>query len=252
MSTMTTKLFAGVTAVLVLAVAVLFWQRNTARAAEGKAALEASNARARADSQVTLRIDAVRKVYGDSMLAVTRLVVQAQQNNDAIDRELKQNRVMLATLTAQVRVLNTTITSNGPTVEDSAGVRHDSVDEREPPFTTHADVELPRPPAKGTVKIRVALDPATIGLRLGCAQKADANGILAARATANAPPWLQLTIGRVEQEPDVCPSPVLHQGSAGPCKVPGSFGMIPCPSRTVVGVVGLVAGAVGYAALSPK
>lgn len=208
-----TKLLLGGCVVLAAAVGVQTVRVRHAQAAQGKAALDAYNTNARALQSVALmgqQLAATRKVYGDSVAAASRLVVQTKQQNDRVDEALKQDRVALEQLTATVRVLQTKVASSGTTTEDTAGTRRGSFDLREVPYTAHADVELPKPPAKGALDLRVTLDPAILNLRLGCGS-VDANGIREARATAEGPSWLTLSIGRVEQDPGICPSPALQK-----------------------------------------
>lgn len=249
------KAVAALIVVLVITIVVLAWKYRDAQAAQGKAALEAYNANARALQSVALmgsQLAAARKVFGDSIGAVTRLAVQVKQQNDRLDEALKQTRISVTQLTATVRALNTRVAS-GPTTEDVSGTRHATIDTTIAPYHVHADLTIPKPPAPVIANpLVVSVSPAVINLRTGCGA-VDPNGIRAVRVTAEGPDWLPLQIGRVEQNPGVCPSPALQGASAKPCKVPGTFGFIPCPSRTVVFVAGVALGAAaGYEVAARK
>jgi predicted nucleic acid-binding Zn ribbon protein len=186
------------------------WQRHRAQARAADAALAADTTRAHFDTShaATLsRQDSV-KLLGDSLAIVQRLLVQRAQRQDDLDRALALQRIALVGLTAQVRQLVARSTASAPTTEDTSGTRRSHFDVRQTPYTLAADVTLPRPPGRGDMAVRVTLDPATIGLRLGCSA-ANAQGIRSATATATGPAWLPLTLGRVEQSPELCASPAL-------------------------------------------
>jgi hypothetical protein len=211
-----TKVLIGVCAALLLLLGVQTCRVRSAEGAQAKAALDAYNERVQHTRDTTLvgqQLAALRKTYGDSVAGVTRLAVQQQQQNDRLDQALQQNRIALEQVTATVKVLQAKASSSGAIVEDTAGVRSGSFDIRQVPYTAHADVDLPKPPAKGAMDLRVTLDPAVMNLRLGCGA-VDANGIREARATAEGPSWLALSIDRVEQDPGVCPSPALQKAQS--------------------------------------
>lgn len=201
---------AAVLAAIVLVLVFMLWRSERGRA---EAVLARVNAEARADTSRTLAgkaLDEARKLYGDSVAVVTRLVVQERQRSDGLDRELRQTRVALASLTVAVRNLDARVGSSGGTIEtprppgEGGGtVRSASFDVREAPYTVHADVTLPPAPEPGRLAVKVSLDTARIALRLGCSGKSDA-GIRSAQATAVAPEWLAVNLSRVEADPVVC------------------------------------------------
>lgn len=203
-------------AVLVLFIAanLVLWtrahRRDVAQRARIQAlALEAANITARLDTLRRLSTlshdDSVALNIGDSVAVLTRLVVQTRQERDAIDKALKQSRVSEATLRATARVVDTVRVTSSDTVRvNVAGDRSATFDVRAEPYTMHAVATLP---SRGTAtldSLRIRLDTAVISARLGCADRADANGIRAAMLTLRAPQWLTVTSSEVSQDPSVC------------------------------------------------
>lgn len=200
--------------VLVLGLALGYetWQRRRERQRTAQAALTADTTRAHQDTSrlvVLAQRDSLR-ILGDSLRLVQRLVVQRQQSQDQLDRALNQQRIALAALTVQVQGLAARVRSDATT--DSAGIRLAHFQVRQAPYTVTADVRVPEPPQPGEMAVAVTLDPATIGLRLSCSRP-NAEGIRSATATASGPPWLPLTVGRVEQDPSLCASPALTKAA---------------------------------------
>lgn len=187
----------------VLVVILLVWRLNAAHGAEARAALAESQARARADTTRALR---------DS-LGFQRLVVQQTQRSDATDVQLGEIRRALLNLAVVVATRETrNVPASSATTENAAGERHATFDARAEPFTVHAAVTLPAPPAKGWLDtLRVSMDSIALTARLGCTTKVNALGMRDAMLTVQAPPWAAVGIGHVEQAVDVCPSPVLQR-----------------------------------------
>lgn len=194
-----TQLITAVAGLVLVVLAWQAWQLRRARNSQRDTALVADTLRA--------ALDTSRRVggkLGDSLGAVTRLVVQLRQESDALDRQLGTERTAKAQLVVKVRELVTTVRSTDTVYTDTAGSRRAHFDVRQTPYTVAADVTLPAGPAStGQLALRVAVDSATIALRLGCTT-ARAAGVRSAVATATGPAWLPLAVGRVEQSPDVC------------------------------------------------
>jgi len=189
---------------LVCAVGVQSWRLVRVQRSRAAHALAADTLRASRDTSRLLQIR-----LGDSLRAVQRLVVQREQASDALDRELKQQRLALAQLSVSLQQLRATVRSAAPTREDSSGTRAASFQVRQPPYTVDAQVTLPPPPGAGSLEIQVAVDSAQLELRLGCTA-ANAEGIRSAQATVTGPPWLPIRVGRVEQDAGLCRSPALE------------------------------------------
>lgn len=191
-----------------LVIVALVWRLNAAQGAQAEAARLESVARARADTTRMLR---------DS-LGFQRLVIQQTQRRDDVDRALDEMRRALVTLSIAVatrEVRNTP--ASAPTTETAGGVRHATFDARTTPYTVHAEVSVPPPPAPANLDLlRVSTDPFTFDARLGCTNKVNALGMRDAMLTlTNLPEWAKPTIAHVEQDPSVCPSPVLERDKSG-------------------------------------
>jgi hypothetical protein len=207
----------AVVCALALALGVQSWRLRRAHRATAEQALAADTLRAHHDTSRAAALSArdSARILGDSLAARARLVLQLRQESDALDRALGQERIARQDLTATVRALRARVPASGPTDEDpESGDRQAHFDVRSPPYTVSADVRLPPPPGRGDMAVAVTVDPAAIALRLGCGDP-NAAGIRAATATATGPTWLALTIGRVEQTPDLCRSPALVERSRG-------------------------------------
>lgn len=208
-TSLATRLMLGLVLVLALVLAFQSWRLRRAYEAAGQLALEADTLRASRDTTRVLQLQ-------ESLRVVQRQVVQRVPQVDALDKQLRLQRLALAQLQLEIHELRASVTSSTPTREDSStGARQAHFDVRQAPYTVAADVALPRPPAPGQLEIQVRVDSAQLELRLGCS-RADAAGIRSAQATVAGPPWLPLRLGRVEQSPDLCQSPALAKGSAPP------------------------------------
>lgn len=196
--------------VLLAVIGVDGWRLRRAQSAAGQLALKADTLAAHLDTSHAIAIsrrDSI-KLLGDSISGAQRRVVQVAQKSDALDKALNLERIALNELTAQVRTLSVKVASSGAVVTDTAtGTRsaHFVVDQS--PYSGHADVSLPAHGA-GTLDLTISLPPAPIALRIGCGSPVD--GIRPATATATGPAWLTLSLGRVEQSPDLCHSPALQ------------------------------------------
>jgi hypothetical protein len=201
------KVALVLSAVAALAIVFLLWRLDAAQGAEAKAALAESQARAKSDTTRMLR---------DS-LGFQRLVIQQTQRGDATDQQLGEIRRALLQLAVTVATRSAqNVPASGPTTQNAAGDRHGDFHTRLEPYTVDAGVTLPTPPAPGRLdSIRIALDPIGLSARLGCTEKPNALGMRDAMLTVQAPPWAKVGINHVEQDPSVCPSPVLMKDKSG-------------------------------------
>jgi hypothetical protein len=223
---------AGVVTILGGAVAIQTHRLHAEQSAHAKAALEASNLKATADT--------TREIYRDSLTVIRqRLALQVLQRPDSLDRMLRTQRIALEDLRASITALSARVASTTPVTVDAADVRHGTFDVRDVPYTAHAEVSLPAR-GLGDIDLHVALDTMPLSLRLGCGP-ANSDGIRAASAAVTAPSWATVTLSRVEQDPGLCRSPALERASP-PCRV---LWVARCPSRKAVAVTSLLVGAAG-------
>jgi hypothetical protein len=202
------KVALVLSAVAALVIVFLLWRLDAAQGAEARAALAESVARAKADTTRMLR---------DS-LGFQRLVIQQTQKSDAVDRELDEMRRALVSLSIAVATREVrNAPASAPTTETAGGIRHSTFDVRTEPYTVHAEVSVPPPPAPGVMDLlRVSTDPFNMGARLGCTNKVNPLGMRDAMLTlTDLPAWVKPTITHVEQDPAVCPSPVLQRDVSG-------------------------------------
>lgn len=215
---------AALVAGLVMALGVSRCQLAKAREAGASAALRADSIDAENDTtrRAMLSERDRARLLGDSLAVVERRAVQAPQIQTALDKALKRERILRADLAAVVRESHTTtagtVTETRDTVRDptrrdadSVGVglvRRGSFDIRDEPYTARAIVELPAPPARGSIDLSIRLDTARISVRPGCGPP-DASGIRPATVAVSGPVWLGIALTHVEQSPDLCRSPAL-------------------------------------------
>lgn len=193
--------------VLLVAAIVLGWRLDRANARERKAGLAADSLAAALDTsrRVMLSTRDSIKILGDSMTAVGRRSFQVGQRNDALDRAQGLDRVAIANLEAAVRALSIKVGSAAPVSTDSMNTRTATFVIDSTPYHGTAAVSLPAEGA-GSIDLRLRIDTARLGVRLGCGEST--NGIRSASATLTGPPWLGMALGRVEQAPEVCnPTP---------------------------------------------
>lgn len=205
------KIAAGALVVLLALCAVLMWKLHSAQGAEARAALAESQARARADTTRELR--RVITAQGDTVRQFQRLSVQQAQKADAIDKQLDQMRRALLNLSVQVAHVDVRgVASTTPTIENALLVRQTSFELRREPYTLKFAVSLPPPPARGVLdSLSIDLDVIKLSGRLGCTNKVNALGMRDASLTVSGPTWATIAIEHVEQDPSVCPSPVLQR-----------------------------------------
>jgi hypothetical protein len=193
-------------AALVAAIVVQSWRLGAARAEAKLAGLEALNAKARADSLrrvvgLSARDSSALKL-GDSVQVLTQLVVQGKQQRDAIDRALKQEQTANVQLRATIAELRTSTSGTGVVVGPN-DTRSDTFNVRQTPYTISARATLPAAGA-GRLDVGVRLDPANVGVRLGCSVDRFVGGVRQANVTLTAPTWLELATSSVTQDAGVC------------------------------------------------
>jgi hypothetical protein len=138
------------------------------------------------------------------------------------------------------------------------GVRRAAFDLRQEPYTVHADVSLPEPPAAGRMDVSVELDTLALDIRVGCgdagskgARPERSEWVRPASVTVVAPAWALMRLARVEQAPSVCsaaPSATESGRWSGLLRFAERFGVSAgytaarSSTGTVVAGPGLVAG----------
>ena len=163
-------------------------------------------------------------MLGDSLRAAQRRAIQVEQRADRLDAALKLEKVARGRLEASVVALRATIRSDTVYVARGVGVRRsigDGVrnavfDLRQAPYTVHADVSLPAPPARGRMEVSVELDTLTLEARVGCGA-AGSDAVRPASVTVVGPAWASMRLERLEQSPGVCSASALRaQGGRWP------------------------------------
>jgi hypothetical protein len=179
-------------------IGVVMQEREEARVAAG---LVRDSLAAAADSTRALHLRL--EVLGESLRVVQRRAVQTEQRADALDRALGLERVARVRLAARVAPITRSARSDTVVGETSEGERSAAFDVREAPYTVHAEVRLPPPPAAGMMAVRVALDTLGLEVRVSCGVPGEA-GVRPATATVLGPSWATIRMTKVEQSPDVC------------------------------------------------
>jgi hypothetical protein len=173
-------------------------QRVEARAHQ--AALAQDTVEAARDTSRALPMEGV---LGDSLRAAQRRAIQVEQRADRLDATLSLERVARERLEASVVALRTSVKSDTVYVTRADDARHAVFDARQPPYTVHADVSLPEPPARGRMDVRVELDTLALDVRVGCGAAGN-EGVRPAAVTVVGPAWALMRLSRVEQAPSVC------------------------------------------------
>jgi len=193
-------------AVSVVIVAGMVWARlaRLARArddARAAAGLVRDSLAAAADTTRVLHLHLA--ALGESLTVVQRRAVQTGQRADGLDRALGAERVARVRLTAQVVALARTVRSDSAGSDGSSGERAAVFDVRDAPYSVHAEVRLPPPPAVGTMAVLVQVDTLALELRISCGET-DRGGVRPAMATVVGPAWAAVQLQRVEQAAEVC------------------------------------------------
>ena len=182
-------------------------QQLEARAAA--ASLARDSVEAARDTSRALHIEGV---LGDSLLAVQRRAVQAAQRADKLDAALKMERVARERVEATVVALKASVRSETVFVAKGDSVRSARFDLRQAPYTVHAEVSLPEPPARGRMDAGVELDTLLLDVRVGCGA-AGKEGVRPASVTVVGPAWAQVRLSQVEESPGVCSAPARATAS---------------------------------------
>ena len=133
-----------------------------------------------------------------------RRAVQMELEKDEIDRQLGQESAARIQVAAQFESFRDSLTSVTPVTEDpTSGIRSATFEKRQPPFTIHATVNLPKPPTTATGLFTVDLGPLLFGVRIGCNLESQRE-FKPATVTLDMPDWIRPTITSVEQDPNVC------------------------------------------------
>ncbi|MGE3795689.1 MAG: hypothetical protein AB7I38_17435 [Dehalococcoidia bacterium] len=194
--------FLGIV-LLGVALAVQTYRLGRAEVRAQVEALARDSAEAAADS-TRASSARVQAVLGAELAAVQRRAAQQQQRADSLDRALGLER--RARVVVELRADSLQALATAAVTADSAdSVRRARFEVREAPYTATAAVALPRPPAAGSLSLRVGLDPAPLELRIGCGPARE--GIRPATVTAVGPRWLSLKLATIEQDPAVCQAP---------------------------------------------
>lgn len=195
---------------------------HAARSSAVRAAVDSDRQEAAAD---TTRALSYIEVLGDSLRAVQRRSVQAIQKSDKLDRALGLERAVRARLAAVVARLEGSARSETVFVSRGDSARRAEFDVREAPWTVHAAVVLPGPPALGSMEVRVAMDTLGLEVRVGCGRAGSA-GVRPAMVNVVGPRWANVRLGKVEQALGVC-SAAAANGSGGRWSLArGFFGRI--------------------------
>lgn len=239
------KVLGGFAGVLLLSVVILGWRLSASQSRERRAGLSADSLAAALDSSRAIVLSArdSARILGDSIGAVSRRAFQVAQRNDALDRAQGLDRAAIAELRTMIRDLSVKVGSVAPVTVDSQGTRRATFVVDSTPYHARAEVALPAAGA-GSIDLRIRLDTARLGLRLGCGAKSE-TGIRSAEATLTGPSWLGMELGRVEQAVEVCnPTPAkrsLLDRLVGKCGV-GAGGSLSMNSGSIEARPSLIAG----------
>jgi hypothetical protein len=200
--TLAVRVTSGVVIVALLLFAWTTATRLTETDRRGAAAaLVRDTLEAAADTTRALLMDAA--LLGDTLRAVERRAIQAEQKADALDRSLRTERVVRDQLQARIATLTAHVQSDTAISDSADGTRRATFDIRDAPYTVRADVTLPRPPQPGAMRLRVELDTLGLALSVACGEPNEF-GVRAATARVIAPVWATVRLNRVEQAPSVC------------------------------------------------
>lgn len=217
--TLREKVVGAVIVLLLIGLVVLALLYRHERGAHFDASLRADSALAASDSSKRLSAKNIAKVLGDSTAAWQRRVVQEQQRGDSLDQALGTTRKTLSDVRVQIntgrgtssgvvtvirdtsRVPSAATTATSATT-DNGGIRQSHFDVKAGVFSVAADVQLPAPPARGTMEATVTAPSIPLSLRLNCGKVTD--GVARADAIVTGPTWATVGITHVESDPAIC------------------------------------------------
>jgi len=236
------------TAALILAAVVALFaimlqtaRLDRARSAAIRAGLAADTLVASRDTTRVLSLELAS--LGESLAVVQRRAVQVDQRADALDRALGVERAARDSVTASIASFQGIVrTDTVVVIEPEPGgagaglpsgsvagrgqdsVRRGTFDIRQAPYTVHAVVGLPVPPATGMMAVAIDLDTLRLDVRLGCGAPS-ADGVRGASAIVTGPAWVGIQLGRVEQTPGVCNGAAVGERSGVVARALSRFGV---------------------------
>lgn len=143
---------------------------------------------------------------GDQVRIFQRRAFQAELQADELNRRL--NRQARARIRAEARIDSIRAHAEAPVrVDTVTDTRSADFRVRQEPFTVALEVRLPPPPSAAAARVNVNVDPADVGIRVGCREGVDRR-IRPASVTVTTPPWLRVNVVDVRQEPEVCTPPL--------------------------------------------
>lgn len=176
---------------LVAVVAGLYVRGNVFRGQAARNALRGDSLEAAADT--------TRRVFQNDHVRQERRIVQAELKRDSLDKQLKRTTALLASVTGQVRPLDTVLVAK--VTEDSL-IRKARFQADRPPYHVDLTAYLPPPPQNGSLEGSIRLDPAVLQMRTQCGQPV--NGVRPATLMFSGPDWLEFSIHSAQQDPLFC------------------------------------------------
>lgn len=210
----------GVLGFLVVLVLAFFFLWRHEKGAHFDASLRADSAIAAADTSKLITDRKVQKVLGDSTQAWQRRVIQEKQRADELDKTLRLERRTKTDIGVTIDKGKGTASgvvtfAPASAVAPATDTRQAHFDVKAGVFDVAADVQLPAPPASGTMVATVTAPKIPLSLRLGCGPATD--GVHRADAIVTGPRWATVGIDHVEADPAVCnPTMKLDSGHKVP------------------------------------
>lgn len=131
-----------------------------------------------------------------------RRAYQESMKADGLDKKLQLESKTRASLALTVDSLYARLYG---VVRDSSGTRLAQFHTYKAPFTVDVGVRLPAPPDTGVADVKVAIDTAYVGVRVGCGKAKD--GVKPASVTVSSPKWLNINVDSATQDVGVCNQP---------------------------------------------
>ena len=142
------------------------------------------------------------ELLGDSLTLEKARALQLAQHAAELDHALHREKASRHAADVSNDSLSGVLGAH--LADDSSMERHATFDLRQPPYSVHAEVSMPKASDSVYLALRIRLDTTNVDARVMCTS-ADANGLRAASVEAQTPRWLALRVRHVEQSPDVCP-----------------------------------------------
>jgi hypothetical protein len=209
------------------AIVVLSIMLGRARAEQVSLALKADSLQAVADT--TRRTSLSRrdslKIFGDSLSAVERRVVQTKISNDALDNALHRASVLITRLDATIQNFNV---KNRPgtavtLVSSDTSIRQSTFHIDSTPYHVDATAKLPPPPRVGTLDLAIHMDTVFMRPRLQCGEAVD--GVKPATILVETPTWLtNVKINQSLVSPSACNPQLITKRDWSPWwAIPAAF-----------------------------